>query len=64
MTDKQFNFILSRLHRDIWDSIASRAFPIKNDSVYVDGVKVVCVDDVYNALKLYFSELKDEETLK
>ena len=36
----------------------------KNDGAYVDGIMVVCVDDVYSALNLYFDELKDEETLK
>lgn len=64
MTDKQFNYILSRLKRDIWDSIKDRAFLTKNDGVYVDGVMVVCVDDVCNALNLYFDELKEGENLK
>lgn len=63
MTDKQFNFIISRLRRDIWDALVSKSFQIKNDGAYIDGVRVVCVDDVYTVLNLYFNELKEEETL-
>lgn len=50
MTDKQFEYIIRRIRDDIMRSIDSKSFPTKNDSVYVDGVMVVCVDDVFTTV--------------
>ena len=61
MTDKQFNYILRRLRTDIMQSINDKAFPIKGDSVYVDGVIAVCVDDVFSTLNTFLGELLEDE---
>ena len=61
MTDKQFNYILRQLRADIMRSVNDKAFPITNDSVYVDGVMVVCVDDVFSTLNTYWGELLEDE---
>lgn len=62
MTDKQFNYILSRLKRDIWDSLKSRTFQIKDCDI--DDLMVVSADDLYHTINLYFDELKEGENLK
>lgn len=59
MTDKQFNYILRRLRRDIMESMKDRTFKVKDSTI--DDLMVVSVDDLYQTLRLYFDELLEEE---
>lgn len=61
MTDKQFEYIMRRIRDDIMRSIDSKSFPTKNDSVYVDGVMVVCVDDVFTTVNTVWKELLEND---
>ena len=61
MTDKQFNYILRRLRADIMRSIYDKAFHAKDDSVYVDGTMIVCLEDVNTSLNIYFEELIEND---
>ena len=62
VTDKQFNYILSRLKRDILDSLRNRTFQIKDCDI--DDLMVVSADDLCHTINLYFDELKEGENLK
>ena len=59
MTNKQFNYIISRLRRDIWESLGNKAFKIKDCTM--DDLMVITVDDLYQTLDMYFNELKEDK---
>ena len=63
MTDKQFNFILSRLKNDIIRSLNDKVFKAREPLCggYIEGVPVVCIEDAESVIEIYFSEVQEDE---